>query len=124
MTLQQQMWHPLLRTIGREDVAGDLRYETAEARWQHKAEVDALVEIWTAKRGKHGVMKVLAGAGVPCGACLDTGEVLTDPASRLDPRPRPSGPLARVRAPPTVCGPGFSAAHVRRPLADRKPADH
>ena len=24
-------------------------------------------------------MKTLAGAGIPCGACLDTGEVLTDP---------------------------------------------
>ena len=24
-------------------------------------------------------MKILAGAGVPCGACLDTGEVMTDP---------------------------------------------
>jgi formyl-CoA transferase len=77
--VQQQMWHPLLRAIGREDLVGDARYETGEARWQRKDEVDALVETWTSKRSKHEVMKVLAGAGVPCGACLDTGEILADP---------------------------------------------
>jgi formyl-CoA transferase len=77
--VQQQMWHPLLRAIGRDDLVGDARYETAEARWRNKAEVDALVEGWTSERGKHEVMKILAGAGVPCGACLDTGEVLVDP---------------------------------------------
>jgi formyl-CoA transferase len=76
---QQQMWHPLLRAIGRDDLVGDARYETADARWQHKDAVDALVEAWTSTRGKHEVMKILAGAGVPCGACLDTGEVLSDP---------------------------------------------
>ncbi|MGH7332654.1 MAG: formyl-CoA transferase [Candidatus Rokuibacteriota bacterium] len=76
---QQQMWHPLLRAIEREDLIGDPRYETAEARWKHKDEVDALVQAWTSARTKHEVMKILAGAGVPCGACLDTGEVLSDP---------------------------------------------
>lgn len=79
---QQQMWHPLLRAMGREDLVGDARYETADARWRHKAEVDALVEAWTSARAKHDVMKILAGAGVPCGACLDTGEVLSDPHLR------------------------------------------
>jgi formyl-CoA transferase len=74
----QQMWHPLLRALGREDLVGDPRYETAEARWRHKDAVDALVEAWTSERSKYDVMKVLAGAGVPCGACQDTGEVLSD----------------------------------------------
>ena len=80
--VQQQMWHPLLRALGREDLVGDPRYDSAEARWQHKGEVDALVEGWTSKRSKHDAMKILAGAGVPCGACLDTGEVLNDPHLR------------------------------------------
>ena len=79
---QQQMWHPLLRAMGREDLIGDPRYETADARWRNKTEVDALVEGWTSERSKHEVMKVLAGAGVPCGAVLDTGEVLEDPHLR------------------------------------------
>jgi formyl-CoA transferase len=80
--VQQQMWHPLLRAIGREDLIGDARYETGDARWRRKAEVDALVEGWTSGRSKHEVMEILAGAGVPCGACLDTGEVLDDPHLR------------------------------------------
>jgi formyl-CoA transferase len=77
--VQQQMWHPLLRAIGREDLIGDARYETPDARWKNKDEVNRLVEDWTSKRVKREAMEILAGAGVPCGACLDTGEVLTDP---------------------------------------------
>jgi formyl-CoA transferase len=77
--VQQQMWHPLLRAIGREDLVGDPRYETPDARWNNKDEVNRLVEDWTSKRPKREAMELLAGAGVPCGACLDTGEVLTDP---------------------------------------------
>jgi formyl-CoA transferase len=65
--------------MGRADLVGDPRYETGEARWQHRDDVNAMVEGWTLQRSKHEVMKILAGAGVPCGACLDTGEILTDP---------------------------------------------
>jgi len=77
--VQQQMWHPLLKAIGRSDLIGDPRYEAGEARWERRDEVNALVEGWTSGRDKHEVMKILAAAGVPCGAVLDTGEVLADP---------------------------------------------
>jgi len=43
------------------------------------AEVNSLIEAWTSQKPKHQVMKILAEAGVPCGACQDTGELLTDP---------------------------------------------
>ena len=82
IVVQQQMWHPLLRAMGRADLIGDPRYETGEARWQHRDDVNAMVEAWTMQRSKHDVMNVLAGAGVPCGACLDTGEVMNDPHLR------------------------------------------
>jgi len=75
----QQFWQTLLKTIDRTDLIGDARYETAAARWQHRNEVDALVEDWTSKRPKREVIEILAGAGIPCGACLDTGEVMADP---------------------------------------------
>ena len=76
---QQQMWHALLKAIGREDLIGDARYETAEARAKHVNEVNAVIEAWTSKRNKYEVTKILAAAGVPCGAVQDTGEVLNDP---------------------------------------------
>lgn len=76
---QQQMWYPLLRAIDREDLIGDPRYDTANTRLKHMAEVSALIEAWTSQRPKHEVMKILAEAGVPCGACQDTGEILNDP---------------------------------------------
>jgi len=76
---QQQMWHALLKAIGREDLIGDARYETADARAQHVDEVNAVIEAWTSTRNKHEVTKILSAAGVPCGAVQDTGEVLNDP---------------------------------------------
>ena len=41
--------------------------------------LNAIVEAWTRQRSKHEVMRLMGDAGVPCGACQDTGEVLADP---------------------------------------------
>jgi formyl-CoA transferase len=142
--VQQQMWHPLLRAIGREDLVGDARYETPEARWTRRLEVDRLLEAWTLERPKHEVTKILAGAGVPCGACLDTGEVLTDPhllardmivevAHPVRGRYLTVGNPVKLSASPTTIGPapllgqhreeiltalGYTSAHIRALEAD------
>ena len=76
---QPQMWPALVAVLQRPELAADARFKTVEARWQNRAELDAIVASWTRQLSKHEVMQRLAAAGVPCGACQDTGEVLADP---------------------------------------------
>ncbi|HVZ06934.1 formyl-CoA transferase [Rhodopila sp.] len=79
---QPQMWKPLLGAMGREDLATDPRFATPEARWENRDAFNAIMAEWTRQRTKHDVMRVLGEAGVPSGACQDTGEVLADPHLR------------------------------------------
>jgi len=71
----------------------DPKFKSAEGRWEHRAELNAVVEEWTRQRSKHEVMRLLGDAGVPCGACQDTGEVLADPTSTTR-RAAPTRPSA------------------------------
>ena len=48
-------------------------------RAKHQAAVDAAITEWTSKRPKREVTEIIAGAGVPCGAVLNTLELLHDP---------------------------------------------
>jgi formyl-CoA transferase len=76
------MWKAFLGVMGRPELADDPRYATPEARWENRESMNAIVAEWTRQRTKHEVMKLMGDAGVPCGACLDTGEVLADPHLR------------------------------------------
>ncbi len=79
---QPQMWVAFLDAIGQPALAADPRFASAEARWENRAALDAIVADWTRQRDKHTVLRILGAAGVPCGATLDTGEVLADPHLR------------------------------------------
>jgi len=79
---QPQMWMPLLDVIGQPDLAEDPRFNTPEARWENRTALNAIIEAWTSQRTKQDVMHLLGQAGVPSGACQDTGEVLADPHLR------------------------------------------
>ncbi|MSP03891.1 MAG: formyl-CoA transferase [Acetobacteraceae bacterium] len=79
---QPQMWPALIKTMGQPELGEDPRFKTGEARWENRDSLNAVVTAWTMQRSKHEVMKLLGDAGVPCGATLDTGEVLADPHLR------------------------------------------
>jgi formyl-CoA transferase len=71
-------WERLLKVIGREDLLSDARFATPQARADHVAEVDEIVQAWCRDRGKYEVMETLGRAGVPAGAVMDTMELSED----------------------------------------------
>ncbi len=68
-----------MKAIGREDLLNDPRMVDGATRAQNREAVDAAITEWTSKRTKHEVTRIIAGAGVPCGAVLTTLELLHDP---------------------------------------------
>jgi formyl-CoA transferase len=72
----------LSEIIGRDDICTDPRFATPPARARHIEELTAVIEGWTMKRDKRAVMEAFAARGIPCGAVLDTNELLADPHLR------------------------------------------
>jgi formyl-CoA transferase len=75
----EEHWRRLVHAIGREDLLDDPRMADGPTRAANRAAVDAAITEWTSKRTKHEVMEIIAGAGVPCGAVLNTLELMHDP---------------------------------------------
>jgi crotonobetainyl-CoA:carnitine CoA-transferase CaiB-like acyl-CoA transferase len=73
-------WTRLLKVIGREDLVGDPRYDTNQARSARAAEVDEIIAQWTRQHSKEEAMKTIGAAGVPAGAVFDTLELMNDPS--------------------------------------------
>ena len=73
-------WTRLLKAIGRDDLVGDPRYDTNQARSQRAAEVDEIIAQWTRQHSKEEAMKIIGAAGVPAGAVFDTLELMNDPS--------------------------------------------
>jgi len=74
----EEMWDNLLKVIGREDLVGDERYSSPAARSKHAEEVHSLVAAWTRTKDKFTAMKLVGEAEVPCGAVLDTADLLVN----------------------------------------------
>jgi crotonobetainyl-CoA:carnitine CoA-transferase CaiB-like acyl-CoA transferase len=71
-------WTRLLKVIGRENLIGDPRYDTNQARSQRAAEIDEIIAAWTRQHTKEEAMRIIGKAGVPAGAVFDTLELMND----------------------------------------------
>jgi formyl-CoA transferase len=77
-----RQWERLLEIIGRADALEDPRFATPESRYEHRAEVDAMISEWTSTKTKLEAMEELGHADVPAGAVLSTVELASDPYLR------------------------------------------
>jgi formyl-CoA transferase len=78
----EEHWRRLVRVIGREDLLDDPRLKDGGMRAEHRDVVDGAITAWTSQRPKQEVMEKIAGAGVPCGAVMNTLELMHDPDLR------------------------------------------
>jgi len=92
-----EQWRRLAAVIGRPELADAPEYVDHAKRATHAAEVDAIITAWTQTHTKHEVMRIIGEAGVPCGAVLDTGDLLAEPTFQargiIQTQHHPSGEL-------------------------------
>jgi formyl-CoA transferase len=74
-----RMWDTLCITIERPELLNDPRFETIAERVQNFDQLHEEISAWTRLRTKHEAMQILADAGVPCSAVMDTVEIFNDP---------------------------------------------
>ena len=76
------MWDALLRVIERADLIDDPRYTKRAERNERFDEVYEFISAWTRQHDKFTVMRKMGEVGIPCGAVLDSQDILNDPHLR------------------------------------------
>jgi formyl-CoA transferase len=78
VVIQPQVWEPLLRKIGREDLLGNPDYDTPEARLPRLQEIFDMIEEWTLTKTKWEAFSELNAINVPCGPVLSMKDLIED----------------------------------------------
>lgn len=76
--IQPPVWEPLVKLIGRPELADDPEWNTPKARLNKLDAVWAVIEEWTMQYTKFEVMDKLNAINVPCGPILDTKDLIHD----------------------------------------------
>lgn len=77
-----KQWDNLCEVTGRTDLLEDERMATPRSRYEHREELDKIIGEWMSAHTKMDAMDILAKAGIPAGAVLDTLELTNDPYLR------------------------------------------
>ena len=78
MPVNQGHWDALCAAIDRGDLLIDERFATTRGRIDNGAALYEEIAAFTRSHTKYEAMETIAAAGVPCSACLDTGELHHD----------------------------------------------
>ena len=78
VVIQPQVWEPLCKVIGREELIEDADWNTPEARLPKLDEVFSTIEEWTRTKTKWEAFTALNAAGVPCSPVLSTKDLIED----------------------------------------------
>ena len=76
--LTEGHWEALCRAVDRPDLRADPRFRGPRWRLQNAGALRAEIGAWIRERTKYEAMETIAGAGVPCAACLDTVDLHRD----------------------------------------------
>ncbi|MCI0841642.1 MAG: CoA transferase [Chloroflexi bacterium] len=72
------MWHALLKAIGREDLIEDPDYQDISRLGEKTDEINSMIEEWTRRHTKFEAMRIMGEAGVPASACFNAEDVYAD----------------------------------------------
>ena len=76
--LTEGHWDALCRAMDRPDLRADPRFYSQRWRLQNADALREEIGAWFRERTKYEAMETIAGAGVPCSACLDTVDLHRD----------------------------------------------
>jgi len=71
-------WRALCAVIGQPELAGDPRFLTLAARYEHRLELDEVLRAWTAEKDGHWIARRLQQAGVPAGLVMNEADAYED----------------------------------------------
>jgi crotonobetainyl-CoA:carnitine CoA-transferase CaiB-like acyl-CoA transferase len=75
----EEQWRAFCGAVGHPEWLDDPRFATVIERRKNQDDLDVLIAAWTAERDRFETVRLLQGAGVPCGPVLNARDLLEDP---------------------------------------------